>query len=332
MPPGNRRWLLLALAFLAVIAVSVAATVWFTQRGSGSQGGSGAGGSQASADGEIASAGDTGPVGIITEDPTCERWVDMRDQIAMQLVEWGKRDASIPAAAWTLEQRQTYETAGRVLTAEAEQIVQLARQTPHRVMRELYEQLIAYNRAYADAIATYTQRDDDLVAVSNSVSRTLTDICSAIKNLSAAGRGPSVPTVAPPGVIAPIGDLENPKRFLTSPSDACPAVKALAEKESVQLAAWFKTDPNVPGSQRNPADQVLSDLAMAILGRGAEQAEQIGRSSGNPVMEDFLVLAAQYYRAFVSAIPTQTGADAVLYDAAQKSRISVVAACDVVDG
>ena len=38
----------------------------------------------------------------------------------------------------------------------ADQTVPLAKLTPHRVMRELYEQFIAYARAYSDAIPTYT--------------------------------------------------------------------------------------------------------------------------------------------------------------------------------
>ena len=37
---------------------------------------------------------------------------------------------------------------------------QLAKLTPHRVMRELYEQFIAYARAYSDAVPTYTKPDN----------------------------------------------------------------------------------------------------------------------------------------------------------------------------
>ena len=38
----------------------------------------------------------------------------------------------------------------------ADQTVNLVKMTPHRVMRELYEQFIAYARAFADAVPTYT--------------------------------------------------------------------------------------------------------------------------------------------------------------------------------
>jgi hypothetical protein len=69
-----------------------------------------------------------------------------------------------------------------------------------------------------------------------------------------------------------------------------------------------------------------------VFGDGADELEQIARSSGNPVMEDFLVMAAQYYRAYVGAIPTYNNADNQLYEVAQKSRVAVVSACDLVQG
>ena len=49
-------------------------------------------------------------------------------------------------------------------------------------------------------------------------------------------------------------------------------------------------------------------------------------------MEDFLVLSAQYYRAFVAGIPTYVPADNHLYEVAQKSRVSVLTACKTVGG
>ena len=55
----------------------------------------------------------------------------------------------------------------------ADQTVALARLTPHRVMRELYEQAIAYWRAYADAIPTYESVDDHLAGVAVSTSSTI---------------------------------------------------------------------------------------------------------------------------------------------------------------
>ena len=189
--------------------------------GIGEPRGSGAGGSQVSADGEIASAGDTGPVGIITEDPTCERLLKMQNQAASQLADWGNRDAAVPASEWTPEQRQMYDTAARILHAEADQLIPLARDTPHRVMRELYEQVIAYDRAYANAIPNYSPSDDDLAVVRNGLGAAQMNICLAIDSYAATNRAPSVQTAAPPTTIAPVGDPGKPQRFLAAPSDAC---------------------------------------------------------------------------------------------------------------
>ncbi|MCB0932068.1 MAG: hypothetical protein KDB71_09250 [Mycobacterium sp.] len=315
-----------------MIAVSVAATVWFTQRGSGSQGGSGAGGSQVSADGEIASAGDTGPVGIITEDPTCERLLKMQNQAASQLADWGNRDAAVPASEWTPEQRQMYDTAARILHAEADQLIPLARDTPHRVMRELYEQVIAYDRAYANAIPNYSPSDDDLAVVRNGLGAAQMNICLAIDSYAATNRAPSVQTAAPPTTIAPVGDPGKPQRFLAAPSDACPRLKASVHRQTLELEQWYKTDPNVQPSQRNATDKIVWNIAATVLDHSAGELDEIARSSGNPAMEDFLVLAAQYFRAYVAAIPSYVPADEHLYEVAQKVDIGVLTACSAVQG
>ena len=45
-----------------------------------------------------------------------------------------------------------YETVGKAMDNAADQTVSLVKATPHRVMRELYEQFIAYARAFDQAI------------------------------------------------------------------------------------------------------------------------------------------------------------------------------------
>ena len=71
--------------------------------------------------------------------------------------------------------------------------VQLAKLTPHRVMRELYEQFIAYARAYSDAIPTYTSIDNHLAGVALSSSGALTFACTAIEWGSAQAWAPLIP-------------------------------------------------------------------------------------------------------------------------------------------
>ena len=105
----------------------------------------------------MASADDKGPANIITEDPSCAAWTPINQTfVEIQKKGWDERDPSIPATDWTPEQRAQYDEVGRAMRAAADQTVPLAKLTPHRVMRELYEQFIAYARAYSDAFRLHS--------------------------------------------------------------------------------------------------------------------------------------------------------------------------------
>jgi len=51
------------------------------------------------------------------------------------------------------------------------------------------------------------------------------------------------------------------------------------------------------------------------MSSNADEMERLGRKSDNSVLEDIAVLAAQYQRAYVTALPTYTGADNFLSEA-----------------
>ncbi len=72
----------------------------------------------------------------------------------------------------------------------AAQAVGLVELTPHRVMRELYQQFIAYARAYAERVPKYMPADNNLAGAANSASSALGAICAAITDGPAAARGP----------------------------------------------------------------------------------------------------------------------------------------------
>ena len=82
-----------------------------------------------------------------------------------------------PASAWTEQQRAQYLAAGQAMRGAAAQTVGLVKLTPHRVMRELYEQFIAYARAYAQRIPNYIPADNNLVGTATSAS------CGSRRNL-----------------------------------------------------------------------------------------------------------------------------------------------------
>jgi hypothetical protein len=48
----------------------------------------------------------------------------------------------------------------------------------------------------------------------------------------------------------------------------------------------------------------------------ADELERLGRQSDNPTLEDIAVLAAQYQRAYVAALPNYTSADNFLSETA----------------
>ncbi len=152
---GALKWILGTAVLVVVIAVTVAATIFFTRNSSDSN-------SPASppktsrGPSDIASANDDGPVKIITEDPTCAPWVGINNALASrQSNGWTNRDPSSPAVTW-LRSAANFTDVGDAFDEAADQTVPLVKMTPHRVMRELYEQFIAYGRAYSDSLPLYT--------------------------------------------------------------------------------------------------------------------------------------------------------------------------------
>ena len=227
-PPGpsnkgsGLKWLLVAFAVLLVVAISVGATLLFT-RGNG----------------------DSSPT--TSTSPSTRRRRHRQRQRHRASVRHYRRSNVRPVAtcctirsatrqrqwlglsatlrfqptAWTPEQRAQYEAVGQAMRSAAEQTVALAKMTPHRVMRELYEQTIAYWRAYADSIPTYTARRRP-----SSARRQCTDqrcwstICAAMSYRSAAARGPLAAQAAPPSAGC-TGRRSRPirRRFLTAPAN-----------------------------------------------------------------------------------------------------------------
>lgn len=331
-PRGNGLKLVLgAVVLLVVVAVTVGATLLFTRGGSGEKAPT-ATSSTPTPSGvasDIASANDKGPVGIITEDPTCAPWTPINNTLAgQQLKGWDKRDPTVPASAWTSGQRAQFEAVGSAMHTAADQIVPLVKLTPHRVMRELYEQTIAYLRAYADSIPDYAPTDDQLALVANSTSSALVFICSAIDFGSAAARAPLVAQAAPPSDIAPIGNPSDPQRFVTTPPPVCREWASNVSQFNADTAAWKNgADASLPASQWSPEQLALYSGVVSVMIDNADSIQLLGIQSENPVFEDFAVLASQYRRAYAQAIPTYTSPDTYLANVASQLVVSNNQAC-----
>ena len=112
---GKGKWIFGGIALLAVIAVTVVITVLVVGKDSG-------GGSPTPTNGngsDFASANDKGPVGIITEEPTCDAWGRIADEYSCsnkgrQLGVTGIN--RYRRTAWTPDQRAMYEAVGKAMT------------------------------------------------------------------------------------------------------------------------------------------------------------------------------------------------------------------------
>jgi hypothetical protein len=300
-----------------------------------SNSGGSSGGSTASTAGSasgIASANDNGPVTVITQDPSCAAWTPIVDTLAAaeQQSGWDKRDASIPASAWNAEQRTQFQATGAAMVRAADQTVALAKITPHRVMRELYEQSIAYSRAYSDSVTNYTPVDDYLALAANAAGAAIGAICDAITYGSAAARGPLVTAPAPPSQTAPPNDPAKAQRLLTASNAVCKDWAEDGSQFNAATADWQKTDPSKPASQWSPEQKALNDTVGPLISASATKFEQLGRRSGNPTLEDFAVLTAQYSRAYVQGLPTYVPGDRYLFTTTSYSSGVVRAACQAV--
>lgn len=334
-PPKNSslKWLLIGVAVLLVIAISVGATLLFTR--DGGDGTTQTANGNPPAAGEIASANDTGPVSIITEDPTCAAWRPINDTLAEQQAQgWSDRDYSQPASEWTAEQRTLHENIAQAMRSAADQTVSLAEKTPNRPMRELYEQAIAYWRAYADSVPNYEAQDNDLAGVAANASGAVVMICAAIDYRSAEARSPLITVRAsPPSNLAVSSNLPTPQRFITRASDAgCDDWKALVDKFDADAGPWRGIDPNIPASEWN-ADQKSSMSSMQpVFTKLADDIESLANRTDNPTFEDFATLSSLYWRAFAAGVPSYTSADSYLSGAASYINFLIFDACNYSGG
>ncbi|MGV0768378.1 hypothetical protein [Mycobacterium syngnathidarum] len=316
----------MGLTLVAVIAVSIVGTVLVLRSDSG--GGNGSTLSAQNGDSEFASANDMGPANIITEDPTCEAWIKIaRDHYdKSETVKWPERDPNVPASSWTADQRDMYDTVTKSLETAADQARQLARKTPHRVMRELYGQFVAYASAFINKVPSYEPDDNKLVVVVGALTTAPADICSAIKYGSAQAVAPLISEPAQPSQIVPLDNTDEAP-FLAEGNNACADWTAEANRFSNDTTKWRDIDPNVPASEWTPEQRSVNDAVAPVMKANADKIEQIGRDSGNPVFEDLAVLAGQYRRAFVTALPNYTPRDSYLSESAALLNVTVNLAC-----
>lgn len=333
VPPkknGAAKWAIGAVSLVAVIAVTAVVAVSCTKNSGDGKGGGGGGTKTSAAPSDVASANDTGPVGIITEDPSCAPWTPIANTLAdVEKKGWAARDASIPRSSWTPEISMQYEAVGRAMRKAADQSVPLAKMTTHRVMRELYGQFIAYLRAYSDSIATYVPADDGLAMAASTAGDVVTNICASISFGSAASRAHLVPTSAPPSEVAPIGDMANPQPMFTTADPVCAEIGPTLDQLLLNplFKSWANTDPQIPASNWSPELEGLTNAVSPVMTSTADALEKLGNTSPNPTVQDFIQLGVHYRRTFIQALSTYQANDQYIYLAGQMAPGVVLGAC-----
>ena len=332
MPPnkgGAGKWIIGAVALVAVIAVTVVVTLTLAKKSDSGNGGSTTAAAAPMSD--VASSKDSGPVNIITEDPSCAPWTPIIDTLAdVDSHGWLNRDPSIPGSSWTPEIRAQHETVAVAMRKAADQAVPLAKMTTHRVMRELYEQFIVYSRAYADSVPRYVPLDDNLARAGSTAGNAISDICSAITFGSAAARATLLPGVMSPTSIPPIGDLSNPQRVFSAPDTVCADLIATIEQfaNSPAYKSWLSTDPAIAVGNWSPEQQTLTAAMTPLMAANADALEKLARRSSNPTVQDLLLFGVQYQRTYIQALATYRSSDQYINGAGQRSVAVVRAACN----
>lgn len=320
---GSLKWLLVGVAVLLVIGITVGATLLFTHDNGGATTTPTSGVAS-----DIASASDKGPVSIITDEPTCDTFMGINDNLAtIEAKGWSERRNGLASAEeWSEDDRTQVQAVATAISNAADQMVTLAKRTPHRLIRELYEQSLLYGRLYAESVPTYTPKNNALADVFVNGSSAIAGICNTIDN-GAASRSIALAPSSPPSRTAEVRDPSKPDRFITTVDEFCTAWVDRERKFIDETADWATLDASIPASNWS-AEQSAKQLAiLPTLKAYADDIEGAGRASANPVTEDFASTSALYIRAYAASMSDYTNADSWLIYTAFRLSNTVSGAC-----
>jgi hypothetical protein len=194
-------------------------------------------------------------------------------------------------------------------------------------MRELYQQYIAYSGLFVESIPSYIAADGNVAVVADTIANALSNICSAIDFGSAPAVAPLVPDPNMPSGIETPSLGENPPVMLTTRSTACDKWEAAGERFNLDTENWRQIDPSIPAASWTPEQRGANEAVGPIMSTNADELDSLARQLGNSTAEDIAVLAAQYRRAFVAALPAYTSADNFLSQTAARLVRTINWAC-----
>ncbi|MDG4669347.1 hypothetical protein [Mycobacterium sp. 236(2023)] len=336
LPPSDRNDRIVGGSLLALVILITLTSVWFS-RGDQEQAQSAPAPppsptTQGFDTSEVASVHDEDPVTIVTDEPTCPDWEPINTALNNQLGNgWNQRDPLLPSSEWTDEQTSQHRAVADAMRAAADKTIPLAKATPHRVMRELYWQAIAYWRAYADRIDAYRPAADHQARAAINAAEAINAICAAIDFGAAGSRSPLVLPGPPPVPDVPLGDPSNPAKYIAGPSAFCDEWVAMVAEYATATGEWRqRNDPHIPASYWSPEQRALGDTVAATMQQNADRTQLLGLMSGNLVAADFAALASHYRRAYALSMPDLALPDAHLDNAALRLQALTNQACRAV--
>lgn len=333
LQPSDRHDRIVGRSALALVVLVTLTTVWFSRGQSDDARSSPAPPpTPATIPADFASARDNDPVSIITDEPTCPQWEPIAAALNTSLGNgWKDRDASIPASHWTPAQRRQHEAVAASMRAAADKTVALAQATPHRVMRELYGQAIAYWQAYADSIDAYRPASDHLARAAVNAAESVNAICAAIDFGAAGSRSPLTLPSPPPVPDVPLTDPGHAARYIAGPSAFCDEWVAMVSQYADATREWRgRHDPLLPASSWSAEQRALGENVAGVMQQNADRTQLLGLLSGNLVAADFAALAAHYRRAFALSIPEYALPDSHLDNVALRLQALTNQACHAV--
>ncbi|WP_231740294.1 MULTISPECIES: hypothetical protein [unclassified Mycobacterium] len=223
-----------------------------------------------------------------------------------------------------------YEEVGDALKLATDQTVRLAKQTPHRVMRELYEQFIAYGRAFTDAIPTYTEEDNHLALASITTTNVVVFVCSAIHYGSAKARAPLIDAPPSPSEVPKLADPDAAAPLFARADTTCDEWDRILNGFNDQTKAWQSIDPDIPATDWTAEQRAVVEAVIPVMHRSADDFERLGEETTNLTLRDLAVFAAQYRRAYAEALPTYITADKYLDLTAYRVSSVIYEACKAV--
>jgi hypothetical protein len=203
-----------------------------------------------------------------------------------------------------------FESVAEAMRQAADHTVPLIGLTPHRVMRELYEQSVIYWRAYADSVATYSPSDNHLANVAGNSSGAIVSICNAIDSRAAASRSMTASPAPDPQFQSAPSSLDASEMVVTEGNNQlCSDWVDATDKFDVDTANWREVNPNLSRGQWTPAQQQTMDDAAAKMETFAQNLSDFGAQSNSSTWDDIAQLSAQYWRSYSGSVPTYTRAD-----------------------